>query len=278
MSARSGAAAALALANEGLDAELRAKVGELRESRERMLEIGVEERRRLERDLHDGAQQRLVSMALNMRLARTKLRDDPAAAEQLLDSAGVELDAALEELRELARGIHPAVLSDRGLNTALETLAVRAPFPVELAELPAERLPEPVELAAYFVVAEALTNVAKYADASAGDRARGAREWSRDSWRSRTTGWGEPTRGTEPACEAWPTGSRCSRAGSRSTRPPGGAPRSRRGSRANERRRPCAWSLPTTRCFCARGWCACSRSPASRWWLRPGTRTTCCAR
>ncbi len=161
-----GAAAALVLANERLDAQLRAKVGELRQSRERMVEIGVEERRRLERDLHDGAQQRLVSMALNMRLARTKLRDDPAAAEQLLDSAGVELDAALEELRELARGIHPAVLSDRGLNTALETLAVRAPFPVELAELPAERLPEAVELAAYYVVAEALTNVAKYADAS----------------------------------------------------------------------------------------------------------------
>jgi signal transduction histidine kinase len=161
-----GAAAALVLANERLDAQLRAKVGELRQSRERMLEIGLEERRRLERDLHDGAQQRLVSMALNMRLARARLRDDPGAAERLLDSAGTELEAALEELRELARGIHPAVLSDRGLGTALETLAVRAPFPVELAELPDERLPEAVELAAYFVVSEALANVAKYADAS----------------------------------------------------------------------------------------------------------------
>ena len=161
-----GAAAALVLANERLDAQLRAKVGELRQSRERMLEIGLEERRRLERDLHDGAQQRLVSMALNMRLARAKLRDDPGAAERLLDSAGTELEAALEELRELARGIHPAVLSDRGLGTAIETLAVRAPLPVELAELPDERLPEAVELAAYFVVSEALTNVAKYAGAS----------------------------------------------------------------------------------------------------------------
>jgi signal transduction histidine kinase len=161
-----GAAAALALENERLDAELRAKVDELRGSRERMLQIGLEERRRLERDLHDGAQQRLVSMALNIRLARAKLNEDPLAAEQLLASAGDELESALEELRELARGIHPAVLTDRGLGTALQTLANRAPVPVELGELPDERLPEAVELAAYFVVAEALTNVAKYAEAS----------------------------------------------------------------------------------------------------------------
>jgi signal transduction histidine kinase len=161
-----GAAAALALDNERLDAELRAKVDELRSSRERMLQIGLEERRRLERDLHDGAQQRLVSMALNIRLARAKLNEDPLAAEQLLAAAGTELDSALEELRELARGIHPAVLTDRGLATALETLANRAPVPVELGELPDERLPEAVELAAYFVVAEALTNVAKYSEAS----------------------------------------------------------------------------------------------------------------
>jgi signal transduction histidine kinase len=161
-----GAAAALAMQNERLDAELRAKVDELRRSRERMLRIGLEERRRLERDLHDGAQQRLVSMALNIRLARAKLNEDPLAADKLLTSAGEELDSALEELRELARGIHPAVLTDRGLGTALETLANRAPVPVDLAELPEERLPEAVELAAYFVVAEALTNVAKYAHAS----------------------------------------------------------------------------------------------------------------
>jgi signal transduction histidine kinase len=161
-----GAAAGLALENERLDAELRAKIAELRGSRERMLEIGLEERRRLERDLHDGAQQRLVSMALNIRLARAKLNEDPFAAEQLLASAGEELESALEELRELARGIHPAVLTDRGLGTALQTLANRAPVPVELGELPDERLPEAVELAAYFVVAEALTNVAKYAEAS----------------------------------------------------------------------------------------------------------------
>ncbi|MET0614630.1 MAG: sensor histidine kinase [Thermoleophilaceae bacterium] len=161
-----GAAASLALVNERLEAELRAKVDELRRSRERMLRIGLEERRRLERDLHDGAQQRLVSMALNIRIARAKLNDDPLAADRLLETAGHELDSALAELRELARGIHPAVLTDRGLATALETLASRAPVPVELAELPADRLPEAVELAAYFVVAEGLTNVAKYANAT----------------------------------------------------------------------------------------------------------------
>jgi signal transduction histidine kinase len=161
-----GAAAAMAIENERLDAELRAKVAELRDSRSRMLRIGLEERRRLERDLHDGAQQRLVSMALGMRLARDKMRGDPEAAERLLDGASSELDAALEELRELARGIHPAVLSDRGLDAALETLARRAPLPVELNRDAHERLPESIELAAYFVVSEALTNVAKYADAS----------------------------------------------------------------------------------------------------------------
>jgi signal transduction histidine kinase len=161
-----GAAASLALENERLDAELRSKVEELRASRQRMLSIGLEERRRLERDLHDGAQQRLVSMALNMRLARARLREDPGSAEDLLDGAAGELDAALEELRELARGIHPALLSERGLETALEMLARRAPVPVQLERVPDERLPEAVELVAYFVVAEALTNVAKYAAAS----------------------------------------------------------------------------------------------------------------
>jgi signal transduction histidine kinase len=159
-------AAAIAIENERLDAELRAKVEELRASRSRMLRIGLEERRRLERDLHDGAQQRLVSMALNMRLARDRMRSDPDGAERLLDGATHELDSALEELRELARGIHPAVLSDRGLDAALETLARRAPLPVELSRVEHERLPEAIELAAYFVVAEALTNVAKYAGAT----------------------------------------------------------------------------------------------------------------
>ena len=160
-----GAAATLTLENERLDAELRAKVEELREQRRRSVEAGLEERRRLERNLHDGAQQRLVSMALKLRMARARVGDD-VDTEHLLADAASELDAALEELRELARGIHPAVLTDRGLDAALETLAHRAPIPVEVEATPGERFPEAVEAAAYFVVAEALTNVAKYASAS----------------------------------------------------------------------------------------------------------------
>jgi signal transduction histidine kinase len=128
--------------------------------------LGLGERRRLERDLHDGAQQRLVSLALTLRLAREKLDSEPSETGRLLDRSREELAEALQELRELARGIHPAALSDRGLGAAVETLARRAPLPVEIVGLPAERLPEHVELATYFVVSEALTNVAKYASAS----------------------------------------------------------------------------------------------------------------
>jgi signal transduction histidine kinase len=128
--------------------------------------LGLGERRRLERDLHDGAQQRLVSLALTLRLAREKLDSEPGEARRLLDRSREELAEALQELRELALGIHPAVLSDRGLGAAIETLAHRAPVPVEVDGLPTERLPEHVELAAYFVVSEALTNIAKYASAS----------------------------------------------------------------------------------------------------------------
>jgi signal transduction histidine kinase len=160
-----GAAAALALENERLEAELRARVADLQSSRAKLIEVGMSERRALERNLHDGAQQRLVALSLQLGLARTKLRDAPELAERILDGAREELAAALEELRELARGIHPAILTDRGLAPALEALAGRAPLPVELEHLPDERLPLPVEAAAYFVVAESLTNVAKYAEA-----------------------------------------------------------------------------------------------------------------
>ena len=123
------------------------------------------ERRRLERDLHDGAQQRLVSLALSLRLARNKVDSDPGGAVEVMDGAAHELELALEELRELARGIHPAVLSDRGLDAALRTLAARAPLPVDL-KTSVNGVPDAVESAAYFVVSEALTNVAKYAQAS----------------------------------------------------------------------------------------------------------------
>ncbi len=159
-------AAGLAVENERLNVELRARVEELRASRARIVEAADDERRRLERDLHDGAQQRLVSLALNLRLAGSQLDSDPAAARTLLEETASELGEATTELRELARGLHPAVLSDRGLGPALEALAGRAPLPVELAEPPRERLPAAVESASYFVVAEALTNVARYARAS----------------------------------------------------------------------------------------------------------------
>jgi signal transduction histidine kinase len=160
------AAAGLAMENERLQAQLRARVEELRASRDRIVEAGMSERRRLERNLHDGAQQRLVALSLTMRLAQSKVRKDPEKAEAMLAAAQEELTLALGELRELARGIHPAVLSDRGLRAALEALAGRASLPVELGDVPEDRLPEPIEAAAYFVVAEALTNVAKYAHAS----------------------------------------------------------------------------------------------------------------
>jgi signal transduction histidine kinase len=161
-----GAAAALALENERLEAELRAKVEEVRASRSRLVEVGWRQRRRLERDLHDGAQQRLVSLALTLRMARDRLGPDGGDAGLLLDRSREELELALSELRELARGIHPAVLADRGLNAAVSTLADRAPLPVEVREVPVERLPEHIELTAYFVISEALTNITKYAEAS----------------------------------------------------------------------------------------------------------------
>ena len=134
-------------------------------SRARIVEASDAERRRLERNLHDGAQQRLVALSLTLRLAQGRMRSDPDAATRLLENADAELTAALEELRELARGLHPAVLVEHGLRPALEGLAARAPFPVRIAELPAERLPRPVEVAAYYVASEALANAAKYAEA-----------------------------------------------------------------------------------------------------------------
>ncbi len=160
------AAAGLAMANERLQAELRARLDELHESRARLIEAGLAERRRLERDLHDGAQQRLVALSLQVGLAQRELERDPAQARVLLDRARDELRLALEELRELARGIHPAVLTDRGLEAAIGTLAARFPLPIEVEATPPERLPGAVEVAAYFVVSEALANMAKHAGAS----------------------------------------------------------------------------------------------------------------
>jgi signal transduction histidine kinase len=158
-------AAALALENERLHAELRAHVDDLHESRARIVEAGDAERRRLERNLHDGAQQRLVSISLQLRLVEAQLRTTPEGAAPLVRQIREELTEALEELRELARGIHPAVLSDRGLGPALEAVAARSTVPVQLS-MPTERLPAAVEAAIYYVVSEALANVAKYAQAT----------------------------------------------------------------------------------------------------------------
>jgi PAS domain S-box-containing protein len=138
---------------------------ELAASRMRIVEASDAERRRLERNLHDGAQQRLVATSLAVRLAARRVTGDPAV-RAMLDGAGDELARALEELRELARGLHPAVLTDHGLRAAIEAVADRAPVPVAVDVPLDERLPETVEAAAYFVVCEALTNVAKYAHAS----------------------------------------------------------------------------------------------------------------
>jgi PAS domain S-box-containing protein len=150
----------------GIDITERKRVDDdLRASRARLVRAEETARRGLERNLHDGAQQRLVALSVALRLVESRLDSDPEAARQLLTGAQTELAQALEELRELARGIHPAVLTDRGLRPALETLAARAPFPVEL-DVPVERLSADVEAAAYYVVAEALTNVAKYARAT----------------------------------------------------------------------------------------------------------------
>jgi signal transduction histidine kinase len=151
----------VALALESVEAQ-----DQLRSSRSRIVEAGIAERRRLERNLHDGAQQRLVSLALQLRLAQQAIANDPAAAATMLAGAGDELKLALDELRELARGLHPAILTDRGLHAAFESLAARAPFPVRITGVPDDRFDEAVEAALYYVVAECLTNAAKHAEAS----------------------------------------------------------------------------------------------------------------
>ena len=140
---------------------------ELEASRQRIVAAGDAARRKLERNLHDGAQQRLVSLSLSLRLAQNQVAKSPARAEELLEASREELMQALEELRELARGIHPAVLTDRGLEAALEALAGRAALPVEIDCVEDVELPPPVEAAAYYLVSEALANITKYAGASA---------------------------------------------------------------------------------------------------------------
>jgi signal transduction histidine kinase len=145
---------------------LEQRVDELTVSRSRMMEAVLAERRRIERDLHDGAQQRLVALAMDLGMARVKLQSDPEAAWKLVDEAHREAKLAMVEIRNLVQGIHPAVLTDRGLDAAISALAGRSPVPVAVMVDLDERLPDTIESTAYFVVAESLTNIAKHSVAT----------------------------------------------------------------------------------------------------------------
>ena len=158
------AAAGIALENGRLEAELRARLQELQGSRSRVVEAQQNERRRLERNLHDGAQQRLVALALELGLLAEKANNDPATRERLKRARG-EVAESLDELRDIARGLHPAVVSGHGLAIALESLAAATPLEVHLKTDGLPRLPEQLEVAAYYVVSESLTNAAKHAQA-----------------------------------------------------------------------------------------------------------------
>jgi signal transduction histidine kinase len=159
------AAAGLALENVRLQADLRAQLAEVRSSRARIIEATENERRRIERDLHDGTQQRLVSIAMTLGLAEAKAGDQSAVRELIAESRAA-MSSALNELRELSRGIHPGILTDRGLAPALDDLVMRLRMPVEVDVALTERLPARVESTAYYLVSEGLTNVAKYAHAT----------------------------------------------------------------------------------------------------------------
>lgn len=162
-----GAAASLALDNERLQAAVRAQLEEVRASRQRIVEAADDERRRVERNIHDGAQQRLMALSLALRRAQQKVAHDVGAAEAIIAEAAAELNIAVSELRELARGIHPSILTDEGLGPALQALAHRSSPPVRLDVARVGRLAPAIEVTAYFVATEALTNAARYANASA---------------------------------------------------------------------------------------------------------------
>ncbi|MDQ3865609.1 MAG: histidine kinase [Actinomycetota bacterium] len=159
------AAAGIALENARLHADLRARLEELRGSRARIVEAGQKERKRLERNLHDGAQQRLIALSLELGLLEERLDGEPEARARL-DQARREIATSLEELRDVARGIHPAVVSGHGLEIALEQLAARASIPVRLNVAVGGRLPERIEVAAFYLVSESLTNIAKHSAAT----------------------------------------------------------------------------------------------------------------
>jgi signal transduction histidine kinase len=155
-----------AIANAATRDELIATRDELIASRARIVAAADDARRRIERDLHDGAQQRLVSLGLQLRLAESSVPPDMQSLKELVSGVVSGMTAVSSDLQEISRGIHPAILSDGGLGPALKTLARRCPIPANIDVRVGGRLPESVEVAAYYVVAEALTNAAKYANAS----------------------------------------------------------------------------------------------------------------
>jgi signal transduction histidine kinase len=160
------AAAGIAVENDRLHAELRARLEELRGSRGRVIEAGQRERARLERDLHDGAQQRLVAVSLELTLLERRFAADPATEAEIA-RARSQIAMSLDELRRIARGLHPAVVTGHGLAVALESLAAAAPVPVRLDVRVDERLPDQIEVAAYYLVSECLANIGRHARASA---------------------------------------------------------------------------------------------------------------
>ena len=214
----------------------RARTEELRASRIRIVEAADAARRRIERDLHDGAQQRLVKLGLDIRIAQRRFEKDPESVGAVAQPIGDELSAASSELRELARGIHPAVLTDRGLAPAIDALVSRATVPVEVLETPEDRLPPSLESTAYFTVAEALTNVAKYAQATHAtvrSPARTTRSWSR----SPTTASAARTPRAARASAGWPTASAPPTGGCRSEPARQGHGDPRRAARPRRERR-----------------------------------------
>ncbi len=163
--AAAGAAARLALHNARLQADVSAQLAKVQESRRRIVTAGDEQRRKIERDLHDGAQQRLVALALELRIAQRQLGVESAELDRVLGDAVCQIQVAVEELRELARGVHPAVLTEEGLAGALVSLAARTPVPVRV-DAPDDRFPGEIEAAAYFVACEAIANAVKHAQAT----------------------------------------------------------------------------------------------------------------
>ena len=195
--ARLHAALARGLLGPTRGAQLSARVENLSATRARAMEAALGERRRIERDLHDGAQQRLTALAMDLGMAKEKLATDPVAAQTLVDKAHAEAKRALAEVRDLARGIHPAVLTDRGLDAAISALAARCPVPVTVDVSLPGRLPEVIESTAYFVVAESLTNIAKHSGASeAAIRARLADGLFHIEIEDNGLGGADPARGT----------------------------------------------------------------------------------